>query len=194
MGDVIVFANQSFNGDPFGNALCFNNFQEDETFLQSWADDFRATWDFHVKDQLSNLWILHDISVSFLLVDSVDYSVTVSFTDGELVGTDVSDGYAPNAPLLVSTSYVGSRPNRGRIYFSGLTEASINNGIYNTGTRDKFEDMVDGWKDGLVLPPDTTFMRILRRPSNVFTSYISNPISLVGSTGPARNQRRRQRA
>lgn len=193
MPDVIVTVNQTYVNEAFANVLCFNNFIEDETFLQEFADVFRASYVDSVEAEMSESWILENIDVSFLLSDSIDYTVKVDFTDGPLTGGSMGDALPPNAPLLISTSFVGSRPNRGRIYFSGLPESAQNNGIYSTGARAPFETLVTVWKDGLPTSEGSHFLRILRRPSMVFPSYVSSAVSFVTSTGGAKNQRRRSR-
>lgn len=193
MPDAIISLNQTLYGVSAANVVCFNNFEEDETFLQDFADKIRASFAFYATQHMQQFWTLDNITVSFLLSDSVDYSVEVGFTAGALAGELTADGLPGQNALLISTSYVGSRPNRGRIYFMGLTENDTANGGVDSQIVQDFEDMVTDWKTGITVEQSSVFLRILRRPSAVFPTYISNSVSLVSGNPSIRTQRRRAR-
>lgn len=191
MGDAIVSMNQKILGKLMTNIVCFNNMEEEADFLTDFADKIRDSWDFSMQSHMSDEWSLDDLTVSFLLNDTVDYSVTVPFTAGPLVGASNGEVLPTQSALLCSMHHIGSAPNRGRIYFGGYVETAQSNSIWSLGARGDAIEMVNGWKDGITVLQSSVFLRILRRPSGVFPSYVSNPVSLVGSTAPIRTIRNR---
>jgi len=193
MPDAIISLNQTLFGAARANVICFNNVDEDTTFLITMADALRASFETFVEDVMSSSWTLEDITVSFIEGAGITYSVVVPFTDGPLTGLDNGEILPPQSSLLIRTAYVGVRPNRGRNYFFGLTEVSQANGLWDAAVRDAFEAMVQTWADGLAVLATTVFLRILRRPSDVFPSYVSSPVSTVARVSAVKTQRRRQR-
>ena len=179
MADALVTMNQTILGKEVKNVLCFNNITEIASDLQDFADNIRSSWEFYVQAFMSDDWVLENITVSFLSTDTVDYSVDVNFTDGTLTGIEQSDVLPTTNALLVSTQYVGVAPNRGRIYFGGLTENNQSDSAWGAGGLFAFRDLVEFWRDGVSIGSGTAFLRILRRPSDVFPSYVSNPVDNV---------------
>lgn len=192
MPDALVSLNQTYLGKEMANVIGFSNVQEDATWLQTFADDIRSDYTQHVPSAFSDQWFLNNISVSFLSSTAVLYSVDVAFTLGPLQGGNANDPLPTQTALLISTNHLGPRPNRGRTYFSGLTENAIQNGVYFAATVGLFEDLVTDWVEGAGPAGQLAFMRIIRRPSAVFPAYVTNPIDLVvGDTIPATQRRRR---
>ena len=192
MPDAIISINQTVLGESIANVVCFSNITEIEADLQSFADSIRDTFETHVEDQFSDQWTLDDITVSFIDADSVTYSVTVPFTQGALAGLEQSQVLSTTTCLLVSTQFIGPAPNRGRIYFGGLTENSNVDSAWGAGTLFAFRDLVENWRDGIPIGAGLAFLRILRRPSTVHPIYISSPVTNVVTRLRPANQRRRR--
>lgn len=191
MADVIVCANQTYLSEYVCNVLCFNNLVNVNTQLQTFADNFRSAWDTHFSVVNANDWSLDSLTFSFLTANSVDYSVTFGFTAGPLVGQNTADEAIPQGACLVSTQYVGSRPNRGRIYFGGLTESAFASGRVTASTVSAAEDLVNAWRTGISDGIGDCFLRILRRPSSKFPTFVSSPVStVVGRSRPGTQRKR----
>lgn len=191
MSDAIVRLNYQLENKQGANVLCFNNMIESPTFLQSFADAIRASLVLYVDQFWVDKMVLNNITVSFIDATSVTYSVDVDFTDGPLTGSAVDDTLAPQLALLTSLDYIGPKPNRGRIYWYGFGEQQITDGSWNSTIRTAFSDMVNSWVGGIAHGEGTNFLRILRRPSDIFPNYVSSPVSAVRVTRYARTQRRR---
>lgn len=147
--------------------------------LQEFADEIRARFATRVGAIMSDNWSLDSLTMRQMDGGGA-FTFTQPFTSGVLEGTE-GTGVLPlfNA-LLVSTGYIGSRPNRGRLYFGGLTEASNNtqgewNGVDATAYQDLVQDMVDG----ITTTAGSAFLRIARPdfPANIWT--LNNPIDTV---------------
>jgi hypothetical protein len=190
--DVLVSHNQTLLGKSIANVTAWNNFTEDETQIQNFADSLRASYANLVAEFLHPAWSLDNLTISFLDDDHVSYSIVVPFTSGPLVGTVGSDNLATQTALLISTSFIGPKPNRGRVYFAGLSESSLNSSQWTFSVAAEFRDMVLGWADGINVGSNTVFLRIMRRPSAVFPSYVSSPVTgAVVRSFPATQRRRR---
>jgi len=194
MADALITLNQTLGSEYAANVLCFSNVREDENQLQAIADAIRFEYETHVRDVLSTSWSLDSIDVSFLGDTEITYTVNVPFTDGPLAGADPDDILPTQCALLASTSYVGPKPNRGRIYFMGLTENNTEDGVWTAPTIGRFALLVDEFVQGIVSAPDTVFLRILGRPiPDKRPTYISSPVQLATIRGRVATQRRRRR-
>lgn len=188
---AIVRFNQTLYDKYICNVTCWDDVQEDPSWLQDFADALRAS----ANDAWDNImvagWTLDDITVSFIDGDHITYSVDVPFTAGDLQGNVLTDGMPGGSPLLISTRYVGPAPNRGRIYFSGLGESNQSAGVWASGAKVALRDMVIAWAAGFSIGGFNPRLQILRRPSAKFPTYVANPVQLVTGTDPVRSQRRR---
>ena len=193
MPDALVTLNQTIDSKYAANVLAFSNVTEDADQLQTMADDLRSSFAFDVVAHLSTSWTLDSITVAFIDVDHISFSVEIPFTEGQLIGQNIADVLPTQCAMLVSTSFVGAKPNRGRVYFAGLCENNTNGNVMNATVVTDFETLVESWRDGVSDAPDTVFLRIMGRPSPTRPSYLSSPVDLV--TGRARigTQRRRRR-
>ena len=191
MTDAIVTMNQTLYGKPQVTVTAWTNVLEDSAWLQEFADAIRASANDQWDNNMVNNWSLENISVSFIDVDHIAYSVTVDFTQGNLVGNIVTDGMPASACLLIRTGFVGPRPNRGRMYFAGFGETSQSDGVWDGPSTQNMRELVELWRDGLGGTGGDAFLAIARRPSDVFPEYVLNPVQTVGSTGRTRSQRRR---
>ena len=130
--------------------------------------------------------------ISFIAGDQISYSVQVGYTGGPIVGTSNDQGLPTTNALLITLNYVGPRPNRGRVYFGGLPEGSQVDSQWSPSTVNAFENLVQDWVNGIGPSGQLAFLRIFRRPSDVFPTYTSNPVDLVSfSLTPATQRRRR---
>lgn len=192
MADVLVTLNQTSQGQVMQNVICFSNMTETNADLQALADQLRANYAANVLSLQSTSWSLDSIDVGFIDGDTISYTVNVPFTLGPLVGTGSGERQANQLALMVRLVSVGPKPNRGRIYFGGLTEGSLEDGLWLASHGQSFENIVDFWIAGFALDSTTVFLRICRRPSNVFPSYVTNGIDFAQAELVPTTQRRRR--
>jgi len=192
MSDALVCMNQSLYDKAVCNVFGFTDVQEDATWLQDFADAIRGAWDGAPKDNQVPDWTLNDITVSFIEGAEIAYSITVPFTDGVLQGAGVGTGLPTTNALLTSLGHVGPRPNRGRVYFTGLTEATQDDSAWEIGTRGAFKALIDNFVDGIGPAPGPATMVIMRRPSAKFETYSWNFVDTVTSRLYPATQRRRR--
>ena len=187
----IVTLNQTFYGKYMANVLCFDNVQEDITWLQEFADAIRESADDRWDNLCDTQWTLDNITVSFIEGDHITYSVDVDFTAGDLQGNFPGDGASPGTAMLMATRYVGPAPNRGRIYFTGFSETVVGNGVWTNGALAEMKLLVEEWVTGYTIQGTNTSLQILRRPSDKFPTYVANPAQTVNRRDFTRSQRRR---
>lgn len=188
---AIVSLNQTLYNEPIKNITAWDNVEEDSTWLQEFADKIRESANNNWDNQMVNNWRLDDITVSFIEGDHISYSVNVSFTQGDLVGNVLTDGMPGGSCILISTSFTGPKPNRGRIYFSGAGEGAQSDGQWDGAVMTAMKALVEEWAAGFLIQGITTSLQILRRPSAVFPLYVANPVQLVSRRDFTRSQRRR---
>lgn len=176
--DVRVAFNQISQGQDIVNVMCWGNFEEGAEFGQEFADDIRVLYNTHIVGNMHNTWSLTSISVTYFPAGG-PYTVTYPFTSGPLVGTGAGDPLPNSTSLLASLVHVGSRPNRGRIYFGGQVEASLTSGAFSAGVRSNFADLVEAFIAGLVVDESTVALRI-GRVDPVNPGYdVTNPVDVV---------------
>jgi len=191
--DVQVTLNQTLYGEYVANVLFFSNLQDANSTLQSFANSMRASWLTHLSPSLTANWSLDSITYGFLSATGIDYSVEYPFSSGPLTGGNNSDAQANQVSLLVSTQGSGSRPNRGRVYLCGLVEDAMTGGLWTQAALDDAQNLVEDWVDGINADGQDCFLRIMRRPSAVFPSYVSNGVTTVVPRNIPATQRRRRR-
>jgi len=86
---------------------------------------------------------------------------------------------------------VGSAPNRGRVYFSGIGESNSQDGVFSNTVMADLKALVQTWADGFTISGTNTKLQILRRPSAKFPTYVAHPVEFVKRTDVTRSQRRR---
>lgn len=175
--DVRVAFNQLAQGQEIVNVTCWGNFEEGAEFGQEFADDIRVLWNTHVIASQSNTWSLTSISVTYF-PSSGPYTVTYPFTSGPLTGTGAGDPLPNSTAMLASLVHVGSRPNRGRIYFGGQIESNLVAGLFAAGGRNQFKAMVDAWIAGLVIEASTVTLRIGRVDPDGPGYLTTNPVDV----------------
>lgn len=194
MTDATIVWNQSLRGETIQNVTVFSNLPTDEAGRQSFADVARLTWiSSGVLNRFIADWSLD--SITFVYNDQLpSFSITVPFTDGPLDGDAPVGGTINQACLLVSTQLIAQPPNRGRIYFGGLSEAGIGaSGFWGQAYIDDFKDLVEQWVAGITYSQgqNTAFLRIARR-SPQGELLVTNPIdTVIARRNPAVQRRRR---
>jgi len=160
------------------NVMCWGNFEEGATFGQEFADDIRVLYAANVAANMSNTWQLTSLAVTYFPAGG-PYTVTYPFTSGPLAGTAAGDPLPNSTCLLASLVHVGSRPNRGRIYFGGQAEANLVAGAFSAAVRANFADLVEAFIAGLTVEASTVQLRI-GRIDPINPGYdITNPVDVV---------------
>jgi hypothetical protein len=160
---------------------------------QQFADVIRNLYAVNLASALTNQWSMQ--SMTFRQMDGGGaFTEIIDFTSGELVGTSAANMLPTQTALLVSLGYLGPRPNRGRIYFAGLTEDSNNgSGEVLSSTRDTFAGVVEAMADGITLTGGAAFLRIARPDYSTNTWTLNNPVeTVIGRTFWATQRRRRK--
>lgn len=195
MADGTVVLNYRLFANTQQNVLVFSNMPTTPEGRQTMADAMRAS--FIVADlpsNRSNNWSW--VSVTFIYNDQLPiFSVEVPFTAGALFGLSASDTLAPQTSLLVSTKIVGTPPNRGRIYFGGLTENDNTDlGQWDAGTLANHSDWVSSLVDGVPYTGGAgmAFLRIGRRNAAGVLTLTNGIETVVAQAVPAIQRRRRQ--
>ena len=191
MGDVLVAVRQTLANEEIVNVLGFSNVSEDEDELQDLADEIRESWANELATNLSIDWQLDDIKVSFIDNDHISHSTIITPSLGPLEGLDPGDILPTQSCLLTTFSYAGVKPNRGRSYLAGYTEAGTLDGVWLGGLRVGATQHYQGMVDGLNIGNTVAFLRIVGRPNDTRPNYVTNPITSIGTHGPVRTQRRR---
>lgn len=191
MPDVTVVLRQTYQAQQVRNVLVFNNFREPEPDIQEFADAIRMGFDTTVKQYLSTAWRLDSIDVVYNDTAPV-YTINVPFTAGALTGTSANLPTANQSSLLVSTVYAGQPPNRGRIYFAGVTgEQMTAGGLWVSAPGLAFQTMVTAWLNGITTDTNQMFLRIARRDVAGLID-ISSPVTSCQYRGIPATQRRRR--
>lgn len=192
MTDALVTLNQTSQGEITANVLGFSNVEEDTDWLQDFADEIATHWNTYLSDVTSASHTLNNITVAFISDDHISYSIDVDFTGGPVVGTDPADVTANQNCVLVSLGYVGPRPNRGRVYFGGMTEGDMLDGVWIGNALSGPRNFIDAMVSGVGPGGQLAFLRIIGRPNDNRPNYVSSPVSTVTVGGRVATQRRRR--
>lgn len=161
--------------------------------LQGFADNLRGTY--VVPDVIASLhtsWSLQSLTVRQMDGGGA-FSQLITFGLGALSGTAIEHLLPTQDALLISTGFLGPKPNRGRIYFGGLTEAANEaGGVTNATVRGLFRQMVEIWRDGVATGAGNAFLRIARPDFLNNTWTLNNPVESVIARGFWATQRRRR--
>lgn len=192
MADGQIVFNMRWQGQEVRNVMTWSPIPDDLGDMQTLADNIRLTYAVNIGvASMTNSWQLY--SLTFVFNDSAPvFSIEIPFTLGPLVGTHTGDPAPSQIALLATLKAIGAPPNRGRIYFSGLAEAQLVGGLWNTATTDLFFDLVDTWANGVNNGTGESFLRIGRKDaSGILVS--SNPVdSIILQPIPATQRRRRR--
>jgi hypothetical protein len=186
--------NQTLASQTVYNVTYWDLPGETELELEAFADALRASFaSGGIAAPMSNLWSLNSIQARLMEGDG-PFSQLVGFTSGAFAGVNAVAPLPLQSALLISLSALAPRPNRGRIYFAGLTEdANTTSAQVLSTTRDIFEALVTEWAAGLTTSEGDAFLRIVRPnfTTNVWTLF--NPVDFVVSSQEWATQRRRRR-
>jgi len=192
MTDGILGLEQTLFGQYMLNVLVFSNFPDTLEAMQETADQLRIEWNASIGNLQSNQWTLNSLLFTVNPGPS-QFSTRVAFGSGPLSGGSSGDPLPNQVSLLVSTSALTSRPNRGRIYLPGLTEPDCVAGLFNSTVRNAAESLFNDWATvGLDNTFSTMFLRIARRSVTGAIS-VSNPVDNVLARPVPAVQRRRRR-
>lgn len=192
MANFQVRFDQTWLGETIYNVTYWQLPGSDEAALEAYADAVRASFVTHILSMMSDDWSLDSLTVR-QMDGGLPFSQLVGFTLGQLVGGATGENLARQTALLVSTAALAGRPNRGRLYFGGLTEFT-NTALGNAQAThvDAFEAMVLDWANGLTTAVGDAFLRIARPNflTNLWTA--SNAVSFVSGRTIWATQRRRR--
>lgn len=186
MANFQMRLDQRLLGEAIYNITYWELPADDSVTLQEFADGIRASYVTHVEPYLSNDWSIEGITVR-QMDGAGAFSFPQPFTSGTLVGGSASNNLPLFNALLVSTGYIGPRPNRGRVYFGGVTEGSNDTDATWLGPDlQAFVDLVTAWKDGISTTAGSAFLRIVRPDFTLNSWTLSSPIdTVIGRTNAA---------
>lgn len=107
---------------PVANVLWFDQSNTGEGGLQDVADQIGAAYVSELGPQISDELALIDCLVR-VFNGGAPFSQVVQPAAFPAVGAQDNQDVPRNVALLLSTSHNGPRPNRGRVYIPGMTEA-----------------------------------------------------------------------
>lgn len=192
MADFQVVTNQLLDTGVQNNVMYWQLPDNQAATIQGFADALRTSYVDNVEAVLSSSWTLESITVR-QMDGGLPFSQEIAFTAGALAGDSNAAIIPAQCALLVSTSVLGGKPNRGRIYFSALTvSANTNNGRVLSTTGLLFEDLVEEWRDGLDTGAGNAFLRIARPNFSLNDWTLDNPVETVIHRSIWATQRRRR--
>lgn len=160
--------------------------------LQGFVDGLRARYDVEIKALCSTGWTFSGCTLRQMDGGGA-FSQEIPFSSGDLDGTDAAARLPYQSALLVSTTVLAAKPNRGRIYFGGLTEASNNSsGQVEATTLDNFVRLVEDMRDGIATGAGNAFLRIARPNFALNDWTLDNPVETVIARTNWASQRRRR--
>lgn len=192
MPDGILTLEQTLYGQDVMNVLVMSNFPTTLDAMQETANQLRIEWAAALADYQVTSWSLNSLLFTVNPGPS-QFSTRVAFGSGPLAGTVSSDPLPNQDALLISTSALSARPNRGRIYLCGFGETQLASGLWQSALRSDAEALFLAWATtGLDNTFSTMFLRIARR-SATGAITLSNPVENVLARSVPATQRRRRR-
>lgn len=191
MSNVQVTIRQTYFSKFVANVTNWQFPNTTATTYQEFADALRASYVTNVVADMSNNWDLDDIDLR-IFDGNPPFTTRQSFTSGKLTGTNTNHFLPRQVALLVRLVYTQGRPNRGRVFFPGLTEAPSDEGSWDTLTLGRYVTLVNAWKNGLSTTAGSCFLRIARPNfvTNVWT--LDNPVESAQGVSPAATIRNRR--
>jgi len=193
MADGTIVLNQLLYGQVIQNVLVFNNMVNNPTFRQEAADELRASFAVNVNSHMDDGWSLQNVTFQYNDVAPI-FSVDTDFTNGILTGQVAGGSMPTQSSLLVSTLAIGNPPNRGRIYFGGISRGNLDadSARWEQAALDSFETMVTAWTTGIALATQgEIFLRIARRDAAGIITLTSGIEEVRPRDIPAGQSRRR---
>jgi len=192
MANVQLVLNQTQNGVPIKNVTNWQTPDGSTLTIQELVNGIRASWDGAFKTSFPTSWQLENVTAR-VYDGAPPFSTVFPFTLGILAGTAITAELPRQSALLVSTAFNGPRPNRGRIFFGGLSEGAWDGGAWDTTTQADALSMVNNWISGIGTTAGTCFLRIARPDDVTNTWTLDNPaetavIRTYASTQKGRRQ------
>lgn len=185
MGVIQVLCRQLWQGVEVANVLCFDQANTGEGGIQNTIDQLGELWLETMATKQSTNWSLINFLVR-VFDGGEPFSVVYDSPDTPLAGTAESSDLPRNVSLLISTSHVGPRPNRGKIHMAGMTESSWDGDSFDAAT----VLVADGFMSGLTAFADTTFV-VARRNALANTAVAHSVDSWTINGGPGSQRGRR---
>jgi len=190
MADIQAALKYAIGAEEYFNVTNWQLPDADQTTLEEFVDALRQSFVDNIVTNWSNAFSF--LGVNIRVFDGGGaFSTFVAPTAGTLSGTSASQIYATQIALMVSLASNTERPNRGRVYFTGLTEGDALNNAWSQPVVDNFVALTQEWVDGLTVTGGEAALLIARPDysSNVFTAVRGG--AAVSSTTKFRTQRGR---
>lgn len=188
MAIVQTVFRQAISGRGIANVQWFEFPDVGGSAYQEFTDALAAFYTEHMTALLGSGWSF--IGCNFRNFDgNAPFTVVKDVTGGPVVGEDGTSALLPRgSALLISTAASGSRPNRGRLYQGGFTEAQWDTAGWSTGAKAGALAFGTDLMDQLA-PEGTEW--IIARPNFTANTAIRSVVSNVSITDYSRSQRRR---
>jgi hypothetical protein len=191
MPNFQVTYNQDLMGKEVLNVCNWQLADNTDTYIAAFVESLRASYATHVQAYLSDDWSLESFTLR-QMDGGLPFTTEVVPASGAIAGSATAGFLPSTVAMLVSTVYVGGRPNRGRVYFAGLTEQHQDNSAWSVATTNAFRDLVQAWADGLVVAGGNAFLRIARMDYPANNWALNNPVNnVIARTNPASQRKRR---
>lgn len=191
MANVQVTIRQTYFSKFVANVTNWQFPNTTATTYTEFADALRATYVTNVVADMSNNWTLDDLDMR-IFDGAPPFTTRVGFTSGQLTGANTNHFLPRQVALIVRLVYSQGRPNRGRVYFPGLTEAPSDEGAWDLLTLGRYATMVNSWATGLATTAGSVFLRIARPNFTLNTWTLDNPVELTQGVQPAGTIRNRR--
>lgn len=191
MANVEITLNQTVSGVEIVNVMSWQTPDTDAGTLQALVDGIRGRFNADVADSFASTWFLNTASVR-IFDGGAPFTTEFAFGLGPLQGTSAVEALPRQSALLVSLTYTGPRPNRGRQFYGGLAENSWDGDAWDAGTIADFQNMWGQFILGLVTPNGTCFPRIARKNYLTNTWDLDNPVENAIVRPYARTQKGRR--
>lgn len=191
MANVSITTVQDLAGEEITNVYYMGGDVDIITHGQAIADAFRDAYINHLQFHMSVDWTLTRIDIRDLDVAGQP-SIPFVPTGGTIAGTNLGNRLANQTALLISPRTNTPRPNRGRKYFSGLTEASFGNGVFDQAPVDAGVAFINELIGTLSAIGSDNALLLARVDPTTGLITAANVVSVVvGTTNPATRRSRR---
>lgn len=191
--DVNVLFKWIWFGKEMISVFTVSNGDDSPSFLEALRDALLASTQFGDFVSILHSGInLSEVGVRY----SAGGEIVTNWATIDLDGQVLAEPCPPIVAPVVSFIYAGTRPNRGRCYLPGLTEASCDDGLVDSAFRTAVESWFTEWAvSGIAVEGyGDCFLRIGRRNAQGHL-ISSNPVtSVICRQNPGRRGSRRPSA
>lgn len=180
-----VMIRQVWQGQDIANVLWFDQENVGTAAIQNTVDQIAAVFDELLQPILSTQWEGNDMLVRVFDGDA-PFSTVYAPAGWPIVGVINAADLPRNVALLIATSSDGARPNRGRIFLGGLTEAGWSDGTWEA----TYLAAAEAAAEALTDLEDTDW--VIARPNYTLNTAISNPVTSWLARGFPGSQRGRR--